>query len=172
MGFRSAGELLLQPDLRAGRMTATTGQMVAMADREIDAGEVVGWAVGLEALHAHIATWFFRPEPRRRAVACLRGLVGPVDRKNGWHLAERPGEATADAFQRLLAARWDADTVRDNLGAHPLRGTGDAAMRSMAVRPGMTRRDLAPTIGRACRRRTGRSVAASAGCWCGAACPT
>ena len=45
--------------------------------------EVRGWAVGLEALHARIAGRFARAEPRRRVLAYLRGLLGPVTRKNG-----------------------------------------------------------------------------------------
>jgi SRSO17 transposase len=87
---------------------------------------VTAWAAGLEALHARIAGRFFRPEPRRRALAYLRGLLSPVERKNGWQLAERAGEATPDGIQRLLAtARWDADAVRDDLRAYVIEHRGD-----------------------------------------------
>jgi hypothetical protein len=62
---------------------------------------------------------FRRAEPRRRALAYLRGLLSPVERKNGWQLAEEAGEATPDGMQRLLAvADWDVDAVRDDLRAH------------------------------------------------------
>jgi hypothetical protein len=82
--------------------------------------EVQAWAVGLDALHARIAGRFARAEPRRRALAYLRGLLGNVTRKNGWQLAEHAGERTPDGMQRLLAnADWDPDLVRDDLRPRP-----------------------------------------------------
>ncbi|PIB12302.1 transposase [Streptomyces sp. HG99] len=46
----------------------------------------------------------------------IRGLLGPVGRKNGWQLAEYVGHRTPDRLQRLLnGARWDADELRDDL---------------------------------------------------------
>jgi SRSO17 transposase len=96
-------------------------------ERAIDVGEVRGWAAGLEAVHARIAPRFVRPEPRRRALAYLRGLLGPAERKNGWQLAEAAGEATPDGVQRLLAtAAWDADAVRDDLRAYVVEHLGGA----------------------------------------------
>ena len=77
------------------------------------------WAQGLDRVHARIAQRFRRVEPRRRALAYLRCLLGSVERKNGWQLAEAAGEATPDGMQRLLAAAdWDADAVRDDLRAY------------------------------------------------------
>ena len=97
-------------------------------ERVIDVDEVTGWATELDTVHARIAARFARPEPRRRALAYLRGLLGPVERKNGWQLAEEAGEATPDGMQRLLAtAEWDADAVRDDLRAYVVEHLGDAA---------------------------------------------
>ncbi len=77
------------------------------------------WADGLAALHARVARRFARAEPRERALAYLQGLLSPVERKNGWQLAELAGEATPDGMQHLLArADWDADAVRDDLRAY------------------------------------------------------
>jgi SRSO17 transposase len=91
-----------------------------------DIEEVRAWAAGLEALHARIAGRFARAEPRRRALAYLRGLLGNVTRKNGWQLAEHAGEATPDGMQRLLAtADWDPDLVRDDLRAYVVEHLGD-----------------------------------------------
>jgi SRSO17 transposase len=85
-------------------------------------GEISEWAVGLERLHERIAGRFRRAEPRRRALAYLRGLLSPVDRKNGWQVAE----PTPDGMQRLLAsAEWDADRVRDDLQAYVVERLGD-----------------------------------------------
>ncbi len=89
-------------------------------------GEVSEWATGLERLHERIAGRFRRAEPRRRALAYLRGLLSPVDRKNGWQVAESAGEPTPDGMQRLLAsAEWDADRVRDDLRAYVVEHWGD-----------------------------------------------
>jgi SRSO17 transposase len=61
-------------------------------------------------------------------LAYLRGLLGNVGRKNGWHLAEHAGEATPDEMQRLLStADWDPDLVRDDLRAYVVEHLGDPA---------------------------------------------
>jgi SRSO17 transposase len=89
--------------------------------------EVQAWAAGLEALPARISPRFARAEPRRRVLAYLRGLLGPVGRKNGWQLAEHAGEATPDGMQRLLAtAGWDPELVRDDLRGYVVEQLGDA----------------------------------------------
>jgi SRSO17 transposase len=82
----------------------------------VERAEVRAWAKGLAALHKRIGRHFVRPEVRRRSRRYLAGLLGPVERKNGWQLAEQSREATPDGMQRLLnTARWDADAVRDDL---------------------------------------------------------
>ena len=59
---------------------------------------------------------FGRTELRRRVRSYLQGLLAPVERKNGWQLAEAAGDATPDGMQELLSrVRWDADAVRDDL---------------------------------------------------------
>ena len=89
--------------------------------------EVRAWAAGLDALHERIAGRFARAEPRRRALAYLKGLLGGVARKNGWQLAEQAGERTPDGMQRLLnQARWDPGEVRDDLQAYVIEHLGDA----------------------------------------------
>ena len=88
--------------------------------------DVWSWGQELERLHARIAPQFARPEPRRRALAYLQGIVSATPRKNGWQLAERAGESRTDGMQRLLnSAVWDADLVRDDLRAYILEHLGD-----------------------------------------------
>ena len=85
------------------------------------------WAQGLDGLVERIAPRFSRVEPRRRAVAYLKGLLAPVERKNGWQLAEAAGDSTPDGMQDFLARmRWDADLVRDDLRAYVVDHLGDA----------------------------------------------
>jgi SRSO17 transposase len=99
---------------------------VLEADEAADIQEVQAWAAGLDALHARIAGRFARAEPRQRALAYLRGLLGNVGRKNGWQLAEHAGERTPDGMQRLLAtADWDPDLVRDDLRTYVVEHLGD-----------------------------------------------
>src|SRR5713101_4924952 len=91
--------------------------------------DVVQWAQALSQLHARIAPRFARPEPRRRALSYLQGLLSSVERKNGWQLAEQAREATPYGMQRLLSsAVWNADLVRDDLRTYVLEqlGTHDA----------------------------------------------
>jgi len=78
--------------------------------------DVVNWVQDLMDLHARIAPRFARPEPRRRALAYLQGVMSEIPRKNGWQLAEHAREATPYGMQRLLSTSvWDADLVRDDL---------------------------------------------------------
>jgi len=86
----------------------------------------VGWAAGLEEVHERIASRFSRSEPRERVVAYLRGLLAPLERKNGWTLAEQAGESSPDGMQRLLAtADWNPDRVRDDLRDYVVEHLGD-----------------------------------------------
>lgn len=87
----------------------------------------VGWrSEALQELHGRIAHRFARSEVRERAKRYLRGLLGRVERKNGWQLAEAIGEADPQGVQRLLnAAKWDADLVRDDLRDYVLEHLGD-----------------------------------------------
>lgn len=83
---------------------------------ELTADDLQDWVAGLDALFARVAGRFGRVEPRRQARAYLTGLLAPVERKNGWQLAEAAGDATPDRMRRLLvSARWDARDVRADL---------------------------------------------------------
>lgn len=55
-------------------------------------------------------------------------MLSDTERKNGWQLAEHPGEATPDGVQHLLSrADWDADAVRDDLIQYVADQLGDPA---------------------------------------------
>jgi SRSO17 transposase len=93
-----------------------------------------GWAAGLAALHARIAGRFARVEVQERVRRYLVGLLGRVERKKGWQLAEALGEAGPQGVQRLLnAATWDAEGVRDDLRAYVVEHLGDAASGVLIV---------------------------------------
>src|SRR5919112_1730576 len=89
--------------------------------------EAVDWSRGLDEVVERVAPRFRRIEPRRRGRSYLEGLLAPVERKNGWQLAENAGDRTPDAVQDFLARmRWDADQVRDDLRAYVIAQLGDA----------------------------------------------
>src|SRR3984957_938252 len=72
-----------------------------------------------------IAGRFARVEPRRRGRAFVLGLLADLPRKNCWTIAEHAGDATPDGMQHLLAgARWDADSVRDDLRGYVIDHLG------------------------------------------------
>ena len=88
--------------------------------------EVARWSEGIGRVHECIAGRFRRPEPRRRALDYLKGLLRSVERKNGWQLAEQAGDPTPDGVQRLLSGyRWDADLVRDDLRQYVVEHLAD-----------------------------------------------
>ncbi len=98
-----------------------------MVAQELDPAEIRGWAVGLSALHQRISKHFLRAEPRQLAYDYLRALISPIERKNGWQIAEHLGARTPDAVQRLLAtAHWDADQVRDDLQTYVVEHLGQS----------------------------------------------
>ena len=78
--------------------------------------ELDEWAEDFEAFYSRFAPLFGRSEGREQAAKYLHGLLSPVERKNGWQLAEAIGDSTPDATQRLLYnTKWDADAARDEL---------------------------------------------------------
>ena len=90
--------------------------------------EICGWAQTLSCLHARLAPRFARPEPHRRVLAYLQGILSTTSRKNGWQLAEHAGETRPDGMQRLLSqAIWDTNGVRDDLRCYAIEQLGSAS---------------------------------------------
>lgn len=87
---------------------------------------VRAWAVWQTEVERRIMPRFARREARRRAWAYLRGLLSPVERKNGWQVAEVNGDTTPYGVQHLLGrAQWDAEEVRDDLRSYVVEHLGD-----------------------------------------------
>jgi len=77
------------------------------------------WDLELEELFLRTGARFTRVEPRRRMRDYVRGLLGPVGRKNSWQLAEYAGHDIPHGLQHLLShSRWDTDGLRDDLQAY------------------------------------------------------
>ena len=92
----------------------------------IGSAAVAGWSEMLGELHERIAGRFSRLEARERVRRYLVGLLGEVERKNGWRLAEAIGDKDPQGVQRLLnSAKWDAEAVRDDLREYVVEHLGD-----------------------------------------------
>ena len=77
-----------------------------MASRQFEATSASSaeefWTEAFEEVCERIGPCFAQVQTRQRAQAYLRGLLSPVERKNGWQLAEEAGERTPYAMQYLL----------------------------------------------------------------------
>ena len=88
--------------------------------------EVAGAEAEIEALTARLRPHFRRGASHRHAGEYVRGLLGPVERKNGWQLAEHVGHRHPRTIQRVLdRSAWDADAVRDDLREQVIAALGD-----------------------------------------------
>src|SRR6266567_2253028 len=80
----------------------------------------------LAQVQARIGPRFRRAEARKRAGCFLQGLLAPLERKNGWQIAEALGEHGPRGVQRLLGeADWDEEAVRDDLQAYVMEQLGE-----------------------------------------------
>jgi SRSO17 transposase len=80
----------------------------------------------LTQVQERIGPHFRRAEARARAGHLVRALLAPVERKNGWQLAEEMGERSPHGPQRLLAeADWDEEAVRDGLRTYVCEHLGE-----------------------------------------------
>src|SRR5438270_6264101 len=84
------------------------------------------WTSLFDNMCERIGPCFARSETREGVKAYLRGLLSPIERKNGWQLAEEAGFATPYAIQYLLnRAVWESDQVREQLQAYVREMLGD-----------------------------------------------
>ena len=102
-----------------------TEQAGSLVERELSI--INQGAQVLAELTGRIGAHFGRAEVRKRVGCYLQGLLAPVERKNGWQMAEELGDPDAHGVQRLLAeADWDEEAVRDELRAYVIEHLGEA----------------------------------------------
>jgi len=83
-------------------------------DGAVTRADVDEWESGLGDVLARIGPLFYRTESRKHAEQYFRGLLSPIERKNGWTIAEHVGELEPKALQRFLnLSPWDADALLD-----------------------------------------------------------
>lgn len=72
--------------------------MTAREPTEVRVAEIRGWTQGLEEISDRMGPHF----AHQRATHYLQVLMSPVERKNGWQLAEIAGDRTLYGMQHLL----------------------------------------------------------------------
>ena len=94
-------------------------------------GGSLPWVEELATLKERIGALFGRAEPRRQVGLLLEGLIGGVERKNGWQLAEYAGDAAPWRMQGLLGRTlWDQEKARDICRDFVIERLGDPTWRS------------------------------------------
>ena len=86
--------------------------MVVVYDGAVTFDDVNEWKTDLDGLLGRVTPLFYRTESRRHAEQYLRGLLAPLQRKNGWTIAEHVGEREPKALQRLLnLTPWNVEEL-------------------------------------------------------------
>lgn len=81
-------------------------------DGAVTREDLVAWEDGLQGLFARMRPLFRRSEPHKHATQYVRGLLAPLQRKNGWTIAEYVGEPEPKALQRFLnLSPWNVDEL-------------------------------------------------------------
>jgi len=81
-------------------------------DDVVSREDVGRWESELASLLARIRPLFYRTESKKHAEQYVRGLLSPLERKNGWTISEHVGELEPTALQRFLnLSPWDADAL-------------------------------------------------------------
>lgn len=70
------------------------------------------WSATLKTFQQKLGKHFVRAEARQAGFNYIQALLSPVERKNGWQMAEQAGYSNPYRLQHLLGrVHWDADAV-------------------------------------------------------------
>jgi SRSO17 transposase len=106
--------------------------------------QVEGWDEDFGEFFLGFSHWFSRADIRWRALKYLRGLLAPLERRNGWTIAEQAGDATPDAMQGLLCSPcFDRDAVRDEVRSAVVTAIGDPTGVLVADETGFVKKGTA-----------------------------
>jgi SRSO17 transposase len=85
-----------------------------LPDGAVTPEDLEAWDREFEDLVARIKPLFYRTDSRTHAEHYLRGLLAPLEKKNGWTISEYSGEREPKALQRFLnLTPWDEGKLRD-----------------------------------------------------------
>jgi SRSO17 transposase len=95
-----------------GMNVESPNREVVVYDGAVTRADMDRWESELDGVLARMGPLFYRTESRRHAEQYFRGLLSPIERKNGWTIAEHVGELEPKALQRFLnLSPWDADAL-------------------------------------------------------------
>jgi SRSO17 transposase len=99
-------------------------------------------------------------------------MLSGLERKTGWSLAEHAGDRSPDGMQRLFAARWDEDLVRDDVRGYVVSALGgpdgvligdDTGFEKKGARSGGVQRQCTGTAGKITNCQLGVFLAYASG---------
>ena len=97
---------------KLGMPEPPSDSLAVVYDGAVTLEDVNRWNTDLEDLLGRVTPLFYRTESRRHAEQYLRGLLAPLQRKNGWTIAEHVGEREPKALQRFLnLTPWDVEEL-------------------------------------------------------------
>jgi SRSO17 transposase len=88
---------------------------------------VCQWSNTLKSFQQRLSPYFARCEARQAAFNYIQALLSPVERKNGWQIAEQVGNANPYQVQHLLGrAQWDAEKLAQEVRQYGVEGLGES----------------------------------------------
>lgn len=88
---------------------------------------VCQWSNILKSFQQRLSPYFARSEARQAAFNYIQALLSPVERKNGWQIAEQVGNANPYRVQHLLGrAQWDAEKLTQEVRQYGVQGLGES----------------------------------------------
>lgn len=102
-------------------------EQINIPDDAVTRADLAVWDEEFKGICARIGSLFYRTDSRAHAERYLRGLLAPLERKNGWTIAEYSGQREPKALQRFLnLTPWDADQLRDLVRDYTMEYFADA----------------------------------------------
>jgi len=99
----------------------------ALPDGAVTEDDLKAWDAEFNNICELITPLFYRTDSRAHAVRYLRGLLAPLERKNGWTMAEFTGLREPKALQRFLnLTQRDSDKLRDIIRDYTMKHFADS----------------------------------------------
>jgi len=87
---------------------------------------VCQWSNTLKSFQQRLSPYFARCEARQAAFNYIQALLCPVERKNGWQVAEQVGDANPYRVQHLLGrAQWDETQLCHEVRHYSIEGLSE-----------------------------------------------
>jgi len=97
-----------------GSVTILPSEQADLPDGAVTREDLAAWDTEFKDICTRAGPLFYRTDSRAHAVRYLRGLLAPLERKNGWTISEYAGLHEPKALQRFLnLTPWNADRLRD-----------------------------------------------------------